>query len=73
MDFDAAKQKKFDAGRAAHPNSEWSADQVDARKELQEEFCDAYWYADLLDDEVLKVRIQLWCRDMWQELEDVGS
>jgi hypothetical protein len=38
-------------------------------KELQEEFCDAYWCADLLKDEVLKVRIQLWCRDMWQELE----
>jgi hypothetical protein len=47
----------------------WSADQVNARNELQDELCDAYWYADLLDDEVLKVRIQLWCRDIWAELE----
>lgn len=73
MDFDAAKQKKSDAGRAAHPDSNWSVDHVDALKELQDEFCNSFWYADLLDDEVLKVRIQLWCRDIWQELEDMGA
>jgi hypothetical protein len=69
MDFDTAKQRKFDAGRAAHPDSEWDAKSVDARKELQDELCDAWHYADLLKDEVLKVRIQLWCRDIWTELE----
>jgi phage terminase large subunit len=30
-------------------------------------------YADLCPDEVMKVRIQLWCRDIWQELEDMGD
>jgi phage terminase large subunit len=30
-------------------------------------------YADLCPDEVMKVRIQLWCQDIWQELEDMGD
>jgi hypothetical protein len=70
MDFDTAKQRKFDAGRAAHPDTDWSAEHVDARHE--DELLDLYWYAELLGDEVLKVRMQLWCRDMSQELEDIG-
>jgi hypothetical protein len=73
MDFDTAKQRKFDEGRAAHPNTSWTAGHVDARREAQGELCDLYWYADLLKDEVLKVRIHLWCRDIWQELEDMGD
>jgi hypothetical protein len=36
---------------------------------MQDELCDLYNYADLLGDEVMKVRIQLWCRDIWQELD----
>lgn len=73
MDFDTAKQRKFDAGRAAHPDSDWSTKHVDARREAQDELCDLYWYADLFKDEVLKVRIQLWCRDIWTELEALGD
>jgi hypothetical protein len=73
MEFDRAGQNKFDLGRAAHPDSAWDAQSVDARREMQDEFLDAYNYASLLDDEVLRVRIQLWCRDMWQELEDMGA
>jgi hypothetical protein len=73
MDFDTAKQRKFDQGRVAHPNSDWSAEHVDARREAQDELLDLYWYADLLKDEVLKVRMQLWSRDIWQELEDMGD
>jgi hypothetical protein len=66
MEIDVAKQRKFDAGRAAHPDSDWSAAHGDARCEAQDELLDLYWYADLLGDEVLKVRVQLWCRDNWQ-------
>jgi hypothetical protein len=73
MDFDLAKQHKFDAGRAAHPDSDWNADQVDARAEAMEECCDLYWYADLLPDEALKARIQLFCRDTWTELQERGA
>jgi hypothetical protein len=29
--------------------------------------------AELLGDEVMKVRIQLWCRDIWTELEQMGG
>jgi hypothetical protein len=31
---------------------------------MQGELCDLFNYADLLADEVMKVRIQLWCRDI---------
>jgi hypothetical protein len=73
MEFDQARQKKFDLGRAAHPDSEWSAQAVNARNEMQDELLDLYNYASLLDDEVLRVRVQLWCRDIWQELEDMDA
>ena len=46
---------------------------IDARREMQGELCDLFNYADLLDDDVMKVHIQLWCRDIWQELEDMGD
>jgi hypothetical protein len=46
---------------------------ADARREMQDELLDLYNYASLLDDEVMKVRVQLWCRDIWQELEDMGA
>jgi hypothetical protein len=46
---------------------------IDARREMQGELCDLYNYADLLGDEVMKVRVQLWCRDIWDELEDMGD
>lgn len=72
MLFDTARQKKFDRGATEH-GQPWDAEHIDARKEMQGELCDLYNYADLLSDEVLKVRIQLWCRDVWQELEDIGS
>lgn len=64
MDFDTAKQRKFDAGRAAHPDSDWNAAHVDARREAQDELYDLYWYAELLGDDELKIRMQLWCRDL---------
>lgn len=73
MDFDTAKQRKFDAGRAAHPNSDWSTKMVAARREAQEELCDVYWVCGFVAREVLKMRIQLRCRDIWQELEDMGA
>jgi hypothetical protein len=51
----------------------WDAAHIDVRREMQGELCDLFNYADLLGDEVMKVRIQLWCRDIWQELEDMGD
>jgi hypothetical protein len=45
MDFERAKQRKFDQGHAAHADSDWSTDHVDARREAQDELCDLYWYA----------------------------
>jgi hypothetical protein len=53
--------------------SVWSAQSVDARKEMQDELLDLYNYASLLDDEVLGVRVHLICRDLWQELKDMGA
>lgn len=73
MDFDVARQKKFDIGRLAHPDSAWDAQSVDARREMQDELLDLYNYASLLDDEVMTVRVHMWCRDLWQELEDMGA
>jgi hypothetical protein len=51
-------------GLAAHPDSDWTADQVDGSREAQDELCDLYWYADLFGDEVLMLRIQRWQRNM---------
>jgi hypothetical protein len=68
MDFDTERQKKFDRGHNEHQEP-WDAAHIDWRRELQGELLDAYNYADLCPDEVLKVRIHLWCRDIWTELE----
>jgi hypothetical protein len=73
MGFHTERLKKFAAGRLAHPDSPWDATHVDARAELMDEVLDAWNYADLLDDEVLKVRIQSWCQTIWQELSDMGA
>lgn len=72
MDFDTERQKKFDRGANEH-GQPWDAAHIDARREMQGELCDLYNYADLLDDEVMKVRIQMWCRDIWTELEVMGD
>ena len=72
MDFDTARRKKFERGQQEH-GQPWDAQHIDARREMQGELCDLYNYAELLGDEVMKVRVQLWCRDIWQELEDMGG
>jgi hypothetical protein len=72
MDFDTARLKKFDLGRREH-RQPWDAAHIDARAEMQGELLDLYNYAELLGDDVLMVRVQLWCRDIWQELEDMGG
>lgn len=63
MDFDTERQKKFDRGASEH-GQPWAAAHIDARREMQGELLDLFNYAGLLDDEVMKVRIQLWCRDI---------
>jgi hypothetical protein len=72
MDFDIERQKKFERGQREH-RQPWNAQHINARREMQGELCDLFNYADLLGDEVMKVRIQLWCRDIWKELEDMGD
>lgn len=73
MDFEQARQVKFDKGREEHGhNGPFDADHVAVIPEMKGEILDLYNYASLLDDEVLKTRVQLWCRDIWQELEDMG-
>ena len=42
-------------------------------REMQDELCDLFNYAELLGDEVMKVRVQLWCWDIWTELEEMGG
>jgi hypothetical protein len=71
MTFDQALLRKFEAGRQAHPDSPWDAEHVNARQELQDELLDAFNYSTLLNDEVLATRVQLWCRDIWTELQNL--
>lgn len=73
MNFGTARQNKFDLGRRVHKDTEWNAQSVDWRRELQDELLDAYSYADLCPDEDFKKRVQLFCRDTWTELEDMGE
>jgi hypothetical protein len=47
MDFDTAKQRKFDAGCGAHPDSDWSTAHVDRRRQAHDELYDLGWYAEL--------------------------
>lgn len=70
--FADACREKFERGQREHGET-WDAQHIDARREMQGELCDLFNYADLLDDEVLKVRVQSWCKDIWQDLEDQGS
>ena len=72
MDFDSARQRKFEQGRKEH-GQPWDAGHIDARREMQDECLDLFNYAELLGDEVMKVRVQLWCRDTWTELEEMGG
>jgi hypothetical protein len=72
MDFDTARQRKFEQGRKEH-GQPWDAGHIDARREMQDECLDLFNYAELLGDEVMKVRVQLWCRDTWTELEEMGG
>jgi hypothetical protein len=72
MDFDKKKQKKFERGQQEHRRP-WDAAHIDARREMQRELCDLYNYAELMGDEMMKVRIQMGCRDIWNELEDMGD
>lgn len=72
MTFADACKEKFDRGHREHGET-WSPEHINARKEMQGELCDLFNYSTLLQDEVLQVRIQAWCKDMWQELEDMGD
>jgi hypothetical protein len=72
MGFDDARRKKFQIGAKEH-GQPWDAAHIDARCEMQDECLDLFNYAELLGDEVMKVRVQLWCRDVWTELEELGD
>jgi len=54
MDFDTARQSKFDRGAREH-GQPWDAANIYARREMQGELCDLFNYAELLGDEVMKV------------------
>lgn len=69
MDFDTFKQRKYDEGRRAHPNTPWDAVNVAWRFELKGELADAWWYADLSPNWLLKVVVQFFCRRIYNWLE----
>jgi hypothetical protein len=72
MTFEDARRAKFARGHREHGES-WDPEHINARAEMQAELCDLYNYAELLGDEVLMTRVRLWCKDLWQELEDMGG
>lgn len=70
MTFAEACQEKFARGQREHGDA-WDAEHVDWRREAQDELIDLYHYVSLSNDEVLTVRVQSWCKDLWHELEDL--
>lgn len=72
MTFEEARAAKFERGRKEH-GKPWDAQHINARAEMQDELLDLYNYAELLGDNVLMARVRLWCRTIWQELEDMGD
>ena len=73
MDFDSARQRKFEQGRKEH-GQPWDAGHIDARREMQDECLDLFNYAELLGDEVRQGSASSSrCRDTWTELEEMGG
>jgi len=67
MDFDTARQKKFEQGRREH-GQPWDAAHIDARREMQGECLDLFNYSLLLTDKELAERVQSVARALWHEL-----
>jgi hypothetical protein len=68
MDFEVARQIKFDAGAKEH-HMPWDLEHISYKKEIQDELLDLYNYASLDATDRQMSYIMVFAKNMWEKLE----